>query len=714
MCVVCLAYLASCSSGGNGDDGGADNGSNDGTPWTYDTAWVTDSRTWGALWLAPCGTEPVIDACNRDLATRADEAEIGVIAWTDTRANTDWQEKMAAIVGIGHRAGRVVIGTMSKSMAWNELGPRPDSIMPAATRGPFGEIVIDDDPVAITPDPRYLYSILNRVWEDHLSAYTFGYVDAGVDALVLDEGAYKAEIIDFNPETLAGFKTWLTARNSPADLHALATGLGFADFASFDYAQVWRDRLPPGTTALSHADWNARYGLGIPLVEDYDKYRRSAAVEVITRIVTAAQGRARAQSGRALPFSINVNAITESAAPYLHLTDYLELETFFGESPRPLDDYYYYPEARAFAAVKFAAGLGLKGVVQDAIPTRLDLIARGRGRIESWMQINIAESHAAGGARVLTDGHDYDPARILPYYRFIARNPALFDLPAVTPRLALVQLWEQWDVEPKRNLEGASQILADAGYQYDVVFGAEDVRRNYPPQRYTLVAGRLAAHAVEIVPRLALGGLCSVGGTGLMLSENHAGMLLDYASNGGLLVVMAEPGEVAAGLAAATGPRADELLGYLNGGETGLGTGVIVHIPQVLGPTYQATVDAPGAAAVRAQLTDVLASRGIEPEVAYLSNPRAVSAFLYRAAERTVLHLVNFDHAMDTDTLTPVTDLALGIALDALPAATGWRVTWQRPEAPAPSANAATVAAGRLQVAVPLVAPWAVLQIEPQ
>ncbi len=70
------------------------------------------------------------------------------------------------------------------------------------------------------------------------------------------------------------------------------------------------------------------------------------------------------------------------------------------------------------------------------------------------------------------------------------------------------------------------------------------------------------------------------------------------------------------------------------------------------------------------------------------------------------MHLVNYDHDIDTDTITTVSNLELGISVSTLPTATTYSVTWQRPEAPDGSVLPHQIANGRLIITVPETAPF--------
>jgi hypothetical protein len=132
----------------------------------------------------------------------------------------------------------------------------------------------------------------------------------------------------------------------------------------------------------------------------------------------------------------------------------------------------------------------------------------------------------------------------------------------------------------------------------------------------------------------------------------------------------------------------------------------------LLGPIYQATTNTNDAQNIRAQLTDALTNNGVSTEVSYPSSPRAVSAFLYRTKEQTVVQLVNYDHDIETDTITSVNNLEMAIDVSTLPTAVTYSVTWQRPEAPDGTVLTHRIANGRLNVTVPEITPWSVLRIE--
>jgi len=706
MLLFITVVLLSC--GGNGDDS-----NNGGTSWTYNTEWLDASTVWAVYSF--CRDWPLdVDYCGVEGRDAAEKAGAAVWAWQDMRFHTNWPDVINDIIDYAHSDGRQWIGSLSMIWLWQEQAQRSTYLDSAISRDPFGNINYDNTGV-YDPGDTTRFTALHPLWEAMLTDNALAYVDGGVDALMVDEGAFIGIPMEFNPTVVAGFNDYLTTILTSQERENLATSLGFTSFDQFDYAKVWRDQLPPGTTMLDETTWNSRWNLNIPLWEEYDRYRHTRGISAMERIITAAKTRA-VSLGRELPVGFNIGPAQIWGMPFVHLADFIDPEIYYAVPASSSDQYNYFPEARAAPTIKLFGALNLQANIRTAMPTAEDLASRGRGNIESIYRILIADAYASGGRMYVEEdffGIETNFDEISPYYQFVNQRPELIERSApISARVGIVQLWEQYEFTPRRHFDGTAQILSDSGYQYDVIFGAEDVNREVPGPRTVLDETLLARHQALVIPQLLMCWNCGTKGTGLMLTENHAGRLLDYVKQGGLLIVQADPAEIAYGLFADTGPSANELLGYLQSGKVDLGSGSIVHIPQVLGPSYQATATANDAQIIRAQLTDVLMDNGIQPEIGYVSKPRAVSAFLYQINNNVVIHFVNYDHDIDTDTITPVNNLEINIDTSILPTATNYDVSWQQPETPNGSALLYQKPNERLMVTVPEINPWTVLCIK--
>lgn len=709
---ICLFLLALASCGGDSSATNSSNLSDPQSQWNYNTEWLDASNVWS---VTPFCTDWPNDTyyCGIEGREAADKSNAAVWAWQEVRSHNNWPDIIGDIVDYAHSRGRYWIGSLSMLSLWHLQEQRPSNLDAAISRDPFGNINHAD--TWIYPGETTRFSALHPLWESVLTDHALEFVDNGVDALMIDEGAFIGIPMEFNPTVIAGFNDYLAALLTNKELEDLAVSLGFTSFAEFDYAKVWRDQLPPGTTELDEATWNSRWDLDIPLWEEYDRYRHIRGIGVMGRIITAVKTQA-AILGRELPVGFNIGPAEIWGMPFVHLIDFIDPEIYYAVPNSSSDQYNYFPEARAAPTIKLFGSLNLQANLRTAIPTVGDLASRGRGNIENIYKILIADGYAAGGRMYVEEGFNdietnFD--EIAPYYQFVNQRSELFDRSATTmPRVGIVKLWEQYEPTPRRAFDGTAQILSDSGYQYDVLFGAEDVERTVPAPQFMLDENLLSKHEALLLPQLVLCGSCGTKGTSLMVTENHAGKLLDYVNQGGLLIVQADPAEVTSGLFANTGPLSNELLGYLKSGTSDVGSGSIVHIPQLLGPIYQATTNSTDAQNVRFILYDILTNNGVLEEVSFSSDPRAVSAFLYHLNERIIVHLVNYDHNNNTDTITPVNNLEIGIDISILPNASTYNVTWQRPEAPDSISLIYQIANGRLIVTVPEISPWSVLSIE--
>jgi len=269
----------------------------------------------------------------------------------------------------------------------------------------------------------------------------------------------------------------------------------------------------------------------------------------------------------------------------------------------------------------------------------------------------IADACASGGAFHLEQGgHQLvqDLTALAPYYNFVPDNPGLFNgLELAEDDIGVLYQWERADIYNARAYRGICNLLADTGYQFETIFGAEDYTwwgelTPYPAPPQTLAQTDLDPYSLVIIPELN------------DITPNHAKVLLDYVKDGGKAIVFAtndQKNQLWNHRHDTDTPNIDQLHSYLNNVSNTVGSGKIIHINSVWGLDYLPNLTA----GLKTNIETTLTNEGLEPTVDFIGSPRAVSAFAYKATGKQVVHLVNYNYNAGTDTTPPVTNLEIDI-----------------------------------------------------
>ncbi len=357
--------------------------------------------------------------------------------------------------------------------------------------------------------------------------------------------------------------------------------------------------------------------------------------------------------GREIPFSANLTEITGSEALYLiDALDYVDLEYHYQSLG-------YFPKARAVTSVRIAQGFGKQPyLVTGYWDTDPDIAARGIEKSTTLFQTMIAEGYGTGASFAIMEGlHNIkqDFTALTSYYRFPRDYPFLFE--GMTPekgQVGLLYLWEAREYFNYADLRGLGQLLSDCGYQFNVIFGAEEStwwgRPKYivPAPDHPLTLEALKANPLVIVPQLD------------DITPNHADILLQYVKQGGKLLVFSTS-DLLGNIDWERGqdsPAVKELLAAINAGNVTIGEGKVLAVKKLWGKTY--TTDPQPT--MQQSLIDLLTAENILPEVSMSTN-NYVSAFMHQASDSLTVHFVNYDYNPDADTTQPASSRQVEITL---------------------------------------------------
>ncbi len=530
----------------------------------------------------------------------------------------------------------------------------PKELEPAAIRDPYSNILVDDFDLADLFDLPYLFTIhsmIHPLWQERMIEEMKAYIDAGVDGYMIDELAFGSTFFpDFNPNTLEKFSAYLQDTYNDEELQNLGAPWGIGEFTNFDYAALVRDHLPAEKTELTKGDWDDwDLRTSLPLMQQFDRFLAIENQKAALRILDEGRTYALENYGKEIPFSANLGAlVAPQTIFYIDKLDY-SINEF------PYDMYGYFPAARTTGTQKLYQHFNRPATYMTQLTTKPDIIAWGVSNTVNLYRTIIADAIANGGAADIEQGeHAYDQDMNLlgPYYRFPLDYPFLFDeLEPITNQIGVLRLWEAdiyapWD---QWAYVGLCDLLADSGYQFGALFGAEEFLiegelPNYPAPNHPLRAEDLARHEVIMIPEL------------YTLTDNHAEILLDYVDAGGTLIIFSLPYTTYD--MDGTNPLHDQLLTTRGEGTILIGQGKLIHVEGIWGKDF---LENPNLDA-KNQLRGLLESEGIQPLV-MMNDTRYLGATAYKGADQMVVHFVNYDHEEGIDITTPTGPVDVAITL---------------------------------------------------
>ncbi|MFC1978439.1 PKD domain-containing protein [Chloroflexota bacterium] len=661
-------------------------------PYVFDPNWWQDERlVWYYGQPLGSGQQQYYDAM----------AQTGVRAasWLDIRFTENWEDTIGQIVTRCHNNGIAVVGTISMITTYQEQAPEPTALQAAILVDPFGNQVTESG------FGFKIYSTLHPALQDYLVDCLERTIDLGVDGLLIDELPYGAVFeTDFNPNTMTMFSTYLRDIYTLEQLNAKIAPTVVEDWDSFDYADYVVDRLaeldPPITGSLSRQQWGNNKD-GIKFNKDFDRFLRFKHKEAMADIITQAKAYALSKGKADFSVSGNLSDLFAPEAQYaIDLLDYVNLEWHYM-------DHTFFPVGRAFSTVKLAEAFGKMSTVLTDMPTRANIrdTLGVEGSTTLYMTM-IADACASGGAFHLEQGgHQLvqDLTALAPYYNFVPDNPGLFNgLALAEDDIGVLYQWERADIYNARAYRGVCNLLADTGYQFETIFGAEDYTwwgelTPYPAPPQTLAKTDLDPYSLVIIPELN------------DITPNHADILLQYVNGGGKAIIFATSQDTI-DLDNHRGGNTyiDQLIVHLDAGTAIVGSGKIIRITDIWGTDYLPNLTA----GLKTDLETALTNEELEPTVDLVSSPRAVSAFAYKATGKQVVHLVNYNYNAGAYTTAAVSSLELDIDIGEL-SETGLTVTYYTPEEPEGAVvPGVTVSDGVASVTVPELNIWGVLVME--
>jgi|TARA_Y100000294_G_C8553709_1_gene336392 hypothetical protein len=650
------------------------------------------------------------------LLTAAEDTGAQYLSWVFC---TFWDEEgFRPLVEEMHARSVRVVVAMSNYDLWTRgsiQSVRPSEVAAAAQVDPWGNEVRRSDwwsPGGTSESHNLLHPAWQNFWLETLKSC----VDAGVDGILIDEGLNIFNLgVDFSPYLMDGFRDYLLANYSSAELAALGAEHGVSDFTTFDYAEFFRSQFPD-RTSLTDDEWSYN-SFTKPLHEEFRRFWNLQLLDVLVGLITDVKSYALSEYGREIPIGSNVLGFNENHWPIVPHLDFMEYEAPYacvaaqwtcgwaGLSGFP-------PAARLSHWLKMAdfTGIPVQGVHTAANYQEVTK-EKSTDFLVRYMKTVAADVISGGGSYYVGDlQYEIPYVEVLPYYRFPIESPELFTGTTADPgRIAVLWLHENWETAP---LGGISYLLADSGFQYSVVYGGGDPNSPDPLMPYPLHLDSLKSFPVVILSRGCRVWHCVYDDEVQplwwgSLTEHHASVLLEYVENGGTLLIPVDPQEITvAGREAIPGEARDLLLSLLDEPTATYGQGTVAWAPELSAIDYltSPTNEQRATALVR------LARFELSPEVSVHSNTAPVSVLIRHHPEGRRIHVINYGHVTAAPGPAVTSGLELSVQLQD-GELTGTAATWHTPIEPKGVELATSINNGVLFVDLPPFEIWGVLSI---
>lgn len=360
----------------------------------------------------------------------------------------------------------------------------------------------------------YNMCLSEKGWQKFLKSEIRHAVDAGADGILLDEIQAHTIYIGFesggvfNMPDMKGFRKFLKKVYSK---QLLSTRFGIDNIDTFDYRK-YIIQNGHRSTWLS-APWEA------PLYNEFRSYEIQAALKVERKIIRWAKKYAKSKYSRNIIFMGNTSDGMSFSVPFE-----VNLDTAWLEYPYL--HYEYPPLNKIIPSTKLRVDdRWKKGTYITQVPTNADLIARGSP--PNIVRVFWAEAYAANSECNVplmvpgssTSGYSPDLMPLSPYFRFVDTYRRYYGSDwSWKPRVALFYAVSAYLGIPD-SYYGTGLALFEGGIPYDVLFSGDGyIMKN------TLSLAKMQEYPVLIMAN-----------TGSM-SHKQVKLVLDYVFQGGTVI----------------------------------------------------------------------------------------------------------------------------------------------------------------------------------
>jgi hypothetical protein len=546
------------------------------------------------------------------------------------------------------------------------------------------------------------YSLSSPLFQAALKAAAMHAVDLGADGITFDDPFGQLQVIlgvpdasgSFDIVTMAAFQTYLQQNFTASQL---MSQFGISDIGSFNYASyIQANNLTP--------TWNQQPLTG--LARQFFIFKRLETLNFLRDLATSTKQYAQQQYGR--NFLINANTGDYPIAYFLNDVtdlDYMEFE-YLGGGDHPFGAV----DIRAFngwkkpVTVKPLALCGCAGVS--------DPLSKATTNLERVLIADQAAAMGMAGATVyMNDGpigeEPVDLSVVDRYASFLLSNPQLMTQTATQAKTLLIQsassmlggtLASPAEHNPysgETDYFGTGRLLLDSGITYDSVFLPDTSYSQLPP----LTLGALTPYRAVIAPYT------------WALDDNQVSVLLNYAQQGGTLIIDGSFANSQPDGTPASRPDVQAILATL--GVQPYGSGKIVVTNALYGNQYEAG-NMSAQRTVGAAFQSFLAPY-VSPDVMITQPPAqiyepGITPFFYRDANgRALVHLVNYDYDINSDTVYSKTNIQVQVQVGSQPVDV---VVPRSPDIAGAQSLPFTRNGGTITLTVPEVDAWDVLYFE--
>ena len=583
-----------------------------------------------------------------------DQTGVTVASWFDYVWKPVNNQDYQTYIDTMHEQGVYVVGTESMITTY-KLPEEPEEYVEAICLDPYGNKVTSNYGLSGTigeDQVWYVHSLINPVWQEYLLTSIKQSIDYGVDGYLIDELCYGSVLeTDFSENTMTMFREYLADTLTDSEKTSLMNHYGYMSWDEFNYAEIVRRNLPSAMTSLSKEEWSDWSIIqDIPLYNHYQRFIRIKNREAAQYIIEEAKQYSETVNGYQIPFTANVNDLT-SPESYLvmDLIDFVDLECTYDKFTG------YYPRTRMISSIKLANSFGTRPYVLTTLETRSQISEKGAEGCRNFYKITIAETTANNGNFYMEEaehGVAMDIETLAPYYQMPNEHPELFDIEPNQNKICVLSLWENQEAYQNKALSGTCNLLTDTGYQYDVVFGAEDHTvwgepNMYPAPNYQLTRDQINDFELVIIPELT------------DITDNHAETLLQYMQSGGKLLAFASPTQIN-NIRNQRGAdtHVNQLLNYIDQEEATVGDGMLFTINQVKGTLYIDSPDEP----TRNDFINMITNTGTSLQITGMTG-NAIGKTMYSNEDSAVIHLINYQYDWAQDKVKPPTSYTLEITL---------------------------------------------------
>ncbi len=528
------------------------------------------------------------------------------------------EDRVSAI----HARGQLYLQYVSAGIVYKgggNLGDlRPDLLAAAA-------LDIDGQPITSTFGAMTTYKMnMNEpAWQEFLRTEIAAAVAAGADGIVLDDIQAQTLAIGwesrgvFNPPDMEGFREFLRGVYTP---DVLATRFGIPDLDRFDYGAYIRARGEAGRWRT--APWE------VMLYNEFRVFEYQSTLQHYAAMTGWAREIARTTQGKDIVFLGNTSTGLDMSLPFERSLDEAWVEF-------PYMDFGYPPRCKVMPSAKVTtSGRVKKGTYLTQVPTNTDLVSRGHP--PNIAKIFLAEAYAARAEyqvpyEVVGASGNYSPdlRALAPYYQFVATNRSWFGSDWTwTPRAAIFYPVSAY-LAGADSYYGAALPLVESGIAFDVVFSGDD----------RMMPNEAGVEALRRYPVIVLANTVA-------MTSAQIQIVLEYVRGGGRVVAWGSPG-AANEFQDWSVARPAEWRAFWSVGRHPLGTGTFTLVTQEdLGREYFTNRSASAREKMLGPIAEVA-----PPDMAASAEPVVAIAYRHRTEDRLVVHLVNYDYSLESDTV---------------------------------------------------------------